>query len=216
MVDLILKYKFVNYLTQFKLYQKDQMDLGQDNVERRYFKWQKRISTEKWRIFIDHINTADKSLGTSHGSNATRCFNYTFSINIIIRSQLFSIATSSLSIVFGLKSCFWLEAFHYLEPKIVNAKIMRHICLVIWYFLVVIPRLVLISLLLSFPKVEIRNIWIMACFILFTLVKSIVIYSHRNHVMLVYRLYYLILFLLLIYHFHHKLKHFLIWNNLND
>ena len=52
---------------------------------------------------------------------------------------------------------------------------MRHICLVIWYFLVVIPRLVLISLLISFTKVEIRNIWIMACFILFTLVKSIVI-----------------------------------------
>ena len=48
-------------------------------------------------------------------------FSSSKSINIIIKSQLISIATYSLSIVFGLKIYFCFEAFQYLEPRVVKA-----------------------------------------------------------------------------------------------
>ena len=75
-------------------------------------------------------------------------FKSTTTANVSLK-QARSIVTSSLSIIFGLSKVFGLDAFYKIEPKLVKAKKIRHIAVYIWYFLIVIPRLYLISLLVS-------------------------------------------------------------------
>ena len=109
-----------------------------------------------------------------------------FSLSVIfyglIKSeQIRSIVTSTFSILFGLIGLCGFKAFFYFErkrilvqkfihpEKDVSQKIGRFICLMIWYFSIVISRLVLIGLIVSYQ-------WILLIlFILFNLIISVVL-----------------------------------------
>jgi hypothetical protein len=83
-------------------------------------------------------------------------------IDFFYLSQIGSIFTSSLSIIFGLVGIYGYKAFYYYEQKRilldkirhpekgVFQKIGRFISLMIWYFSVVISRILLIALILSY------------------------------------------------------------------
>ena len=106
-----------------------------------------------------------------------------FSPSVIVYKwpQVFSIVTSTFSILFNLIGLCGFKAFFYFERKRILVekfihpekdifqKIGRFICLMIWYFSIVISRLVLIELILSYQ-------WILLIpFILFSLIISVVL-----------------------------------------
>ena len=72
-------------------------------------------------------------------------FSSSTTMEIILKSQLKSMITSSFSIILGLSSIFGNEAFYYLEQETVQSNTLRKIVLLIWYFLVIIPRLYVFS-----------------------------------------------------------------------
>ncbi len=79
-------------------------------------------------------------------------------------AQIRSIIASTLSIIFGLISIYGYKAFYYYEQKrilfgdIIHPekelvqKIGRFICLFFWYFSVVVSRILLIGLILSYNR----------------------------------------------------------------
>jgi hypothetical protein len=83
-------------------------------------------------------------------------------IDFFYLSQIGSIFTSTLSIIFGLVGIYGYKAFYYYEQKRISfgkiihpgkelfQKIGRFISLMIWYFSVVISRILLIALILTY------------------------------------------------------------------
>jgi hypothetical protein len=96
-------------------------------------------------------------------------------------AQISSIITSTFSIIFGLISIYGYKAFYYYEQKrvFINEikhpekgifqKIGRFISLFFWYFSIVISRILLIGLILSY------KLYLLAPFILIILIKSLIL-----------------------------------------
>jgi hypothetical protein len=101
-------------------------------------------------------------------------------------AQIRSIITSAFSIIFGVIYIYWYKAFWYYEQKRILLDKIRHpekglfqkigrfICLVFWYFSVVISRILLIGLILSYMPFLI--IFLMALIIIF----SFILYSYEK------------------------------------
>jgi hypothetical protein len=97
--------------------------------------------------------------------------------------QIRSIVTSTLSIIFGLIGIYGYKAFYYYEQKRILFNRIRHpekelvkkigrfICLFFWYFSVVVSRILLIGLILSYNRYLIILIIIMSSIKSFILSK---------------------------------------------
>jgi 4-hydroxybenzoate polyprenyltransferase len=101
-------------------------------------------------------------------------------------SQIGSIFTSIFSIIFGIVGIYGYKAFYYYEQKRITFSKIRHpekefgqkigrfISLFLWYFSVVISRILLIALLSSYKP------YLISVLILFILIKSLILNSHEK------------------------------------
>jgi hypothetical protein len=108
-------------------------------------------------------------------------FSSSVEVDELYLSQIRSIITSMFSIIFGLISNYGGKAFFYYDQKIVlldeirypkkdyYQAIGRFISLIFWYFSVVISRLVLIALIISY------ELYLLIPFIIFILIKLVVL-----------------------------------------
>jgi hypothetical protein len=108
-------------------------------------------------------------------------FSSSIEIDELYLSQIRSIISSSISIMFTLISLHGYKGFYYYERKrILLEEIMypkkkffqvfgRFISLIFWYFSVVISRLVLIALIISY------ELYLLIPFVLFILIKLVVL-----------------------------------------
>jgi hypothetical protein len=112
-------------------------------------------------------------------------FNVFSSLSILFElyksAQIISIIISTFSIIFGLIGIYGYKAFYYYEQRMILLKQLKHpekglkqkigrfISLFFWYFSIVISRILLIVLILSY------NLYLLAPFILIILIKSLVL-----------------------------------------
>jgi hypothetical protein len=108
-------------------------------------------------------------------------FSSSVEVNELYLSQIRSIISSSISIMFTLISLHGYKGFYFYERKrILLEEIMypkkkffqvfgRFISLIIWYFSIVILRLVLIALIISY------DLYLLTPFMLFILIKLVVL-----------------------------------------
>jgi hypothetical protein len=106
--------------------------------------------------------------------------------------QIRSIIVSTLSIIFGLISIYGYKAFYYFEQKRILfgdirhperelvQKIGRFICLFFWYFAVVVSRILLIGLILSYNRYLIIPLILMSSIKSFILSKLEFMYFEQK------------------------------------
>jgi hypothetical protein len=111
---------------------------------------------------------------------------YSSEIDFLYLSQIGSIFTSIFSIIFGIVGIYGYKAFYYYVQKRITfgkirhpekelvQKIGRFISLFLWYFSVVISRILLIALLSSYKS------YLISVLILFILIKSLILNSHEK------------------------------------
>jgi hypothetical protein len=88
--------------------------------------------------------------------------------------QLLFLIFPICSIVFGLKSLRF-ELFYYFEPEEIKATKSRHFASVLWYLLIVIPRLWLISMILF------KSYLMFLIFLVLSIIINIIIYLREKN-----------------------------------